>query len=105
MYSHSTAEASAVTSAQLHVLLASLKIQLVFGLWSLRFFSFTYGLLRDDALVGGRGSRAGGLHGDSVGVPGVLLRAGLSGGGRLEDVEVEHGDDEQEGYAGERDES
>lgn len=97
-YSHSTAETSAVTSAQLHVLLASLKIQSALTS-SRRVISAsisTYGLLRDDALVGGRGSRAGGLHGDSVGVPGVLFRASLRGGGRLEDVEVEHGDDEQE---------
>lgn len=51
----------------------------------------TYGLLGHHVL--GRGSGRAGrlLHSDSVAVPGVLLSAlGLSGGGRLEEVEVEH---------------
>lgn len=51
----------------------------------------TYRLLGDDVL--GRGSGRAGrlLHSNSVAVPGVLLSAlSLSGGGRFEEVEVEH---------------
>ena len=53
----------------------------------------TYGLLRNDPLVGRGGSRAGRLlHSDSVGVPLVLRRGVRLGGGRLEEVKVEHCD-------------
>lgn len=53
----------------------------------------TYGLLRNDLLVGRGSSRAGRLlHSDSVGVPLVLRRGVRLGGGRFEEVEVEHFD-------------
>lgn len=60
-----------------------------------RFLNFfgTYGLLRDNLLVGRGSSRAGRLlHSDSVGVPLVLRRGLRLSRGRLEEVEVEHCD-------------
>jgi hypothetical protein len=47
-------------------------------------------LFSNSGLVAGRSSRADGLHGDGVGVPGTLGMGLLFNGGRLEEVEVEH---------------
>lgn len=90
----SAADTTAATTAQLHLLLVTLVHTVSIAIFDdIDQKEESYRLLRDNVGVGGGGSRASGLlHGEVVGVPGVLMGVLRLLSGRLEEVEVEHGE-------------